>query len=198
VTERPVLVLASGSPRRRVLLREAGLCFEIQPADVDESPLPGEPPRAQALRLARSKAHAVARACGASRVVLGADTLVVLDGRVYGKPADAEQAISHLASLAGRTHRVITAVSLVRSDDLSTREVAVESQVRLRAASPQEIRSYVAGGEPLDKAGAYAVQGEGRRFVDGVLGSETNVIGLPMDETLALLREAGVVAEPCA
>lgn len=192
---RPGLVLASGSPRRRLLLREAGLIFAIRPAHVDESPLPREEPTAQAARLARRKALAVADRCGSAQVVLGADTLVVLDGRVYGKPATPAEAVSHLTRLLGRTHRVITAVALVRSNDKALREVQVESQVVLREATLEEIRAYVATGESLDKAGAYAVQGEGRRFVEKVIGSETNVIGLPMDETLALLREAGVVTE---
>jgi septum formation protein len=126
--------------------------------------------------------------------VIAADTLVVIDARVLGKPADARQAESHLASLCGRTHRVITAVAVVRADALQPREALVESEVALRAASAEEIRAYVATGEPLDKAGGYALQGEGRRFVERVIGSESNVIGLPLEETLELLRAEGVVA----
>ncbi|MGH0031377.1 MAG: Maf family protein [Myxococcota bacterium] len=187
------LVLASGSPRRRDLLGAAGIAFEIRPADVDESALPGEKPLEHAVRLARAKALAVAgRPDAGGRVVLGADTIVVLDDRVYGKPRDAAEAVSHLSALCGRTHRVITAVAVVRGDEV--REVAVESRVTLRDAPPDEIRAYAASGEPLDKAGAYALQGEGGRLVAAVEGSRTNVIGLPMDETLELLAHFGVTA----
>jgi septum formation protein len=188
------LLLASASPRRRELLRRAGVVFEIHPADVDERLRDGEAPRAYASRLAREKALAVAARSGAEppRYVLGADTVVVHAGRIYGKPADPEDAVRILGELLGHTHRVLTAVALARSDGASLREVCVESQVSLRAASVPEIRAYVAGGEPLDKAGAYALQGEGGRFVERVEGSRSNVIGLPLDETLALLREAGI------
>lgn len=192
----PDLVLASGSPRRSALLTAWGLRFRTQPADVDESPLPEESPAEMAARLARAKALAVAPHCGDEPcIVLAADTIVVLDGRVIGKPVDAREACAHLARLCGRTHRVITAVAVARSDTLALRETHVESFVSLREASEEEIRTYVASGEPLDKAGAYAVQGEGRRLLLGVRGSETNVIGLPEEETLALLRAEGITAE---
>jgi septum formation protein len=186
------LVLASSSPRRRSLLARAGLRFALAPADVDESPLPGESPEALTRRLAAQKARVAASAPGPARVVLGADTLVVLDGEVLGKPRDAEQAVSHLSRLMGRTHRVLTAVAVMRTDPPALRERLVESCVTLRPASAREIRAYVATGEPLDKAGAYALQGEGRRFVERIAGSESNVIGLPLEETLAALRELGV------
>jgi len=188
------LLLASASPRRRELLRRAGVDFEILPADVDERVREGETPLHYATRLAREKALAVASRSGAEppRYVLGADTVVVHADRIYGKPADPEDAVRILGELLGHTHRVLTAVALARSDGASLREVCVESRVSLRAASVPEIRAYVAGGEPLDKAGAYALQGEGARFVVGVEGSRSNVIGLPLDETLALLREAGI------
>jgi len=188
------LLLASASPRRRDLLGAAGVSFEVRPADVDESAHPGEAPELYASRLARAKAHEVAARCGAHapRWVLGADTVVVHAGRLYGKPSDPEDAARMLGELLGRTHRVLTAVALARSDGSALREVRVESQVTLRAASDPEIRAYVATGEPLDKAGAYALQGEGGRFVLRVEGSRSNVIGLPLDETLALLREVGL------
>jgi septum formation protein len=192
----PQLVLASASPRRREILSAAGLRFHVEPADLDEQALAGEAPAAHAARLARAKALAVARrhAGEPGCVVIGADMLVVIGARVLGKPADAREAESHLASLCGRTHRVITAVAVLRADSLRPREALVESEVALRAASADEIRAYVETGEPLDKAGAYALQGEGRRFVERVVGSESNVIGLPLAETLALLRAEGVVA----
>lgn len=191
----PTLVLASASPRRRALLERAGVAFAVRPADVDETARPGEDPAALAERLARAKALAVARALGPepARWVLGADTLVVRGAEVLGKPADDAEAMSHLTRLLGHTHRVITAVAVMRSDTLAGESLHVESAVRMRAASAREIREYVASGEPRDKAGGYAVQGGGRRFIEHIEGSESNVIGLPLDETLALLRAQGAL-----
>jgi septum formation protein len=191
------LVLGSGSPRRRELLARAGIACEVIPADVDEAARDAEPPATLALRLAREKAQAVARRVGVSprRFVLGADTIVVVDGDVLGKPTDPDDAVRLLSRLVGREHVVMTGVALVASDraeHAATQLVA--SRVAMRPASEGEIRRYVATGEPLDKAGAYAAQGEGRRFIDRIDGSETNVIGLPIEETLALLRESGVRA----
>jgi len=189
----PTLLLASASPRRRELLCRAGVTFEVCPADVDERVLAGEAPEPYAARLAREKALAIARRAGsASRFVLGADTVVVVGDRIYGKPADAEDAVRILCELRGLTHRVLTAVALARADGDLLRELRVESRVTLREASDPEIRAYVATGEPLDKAGAYALQGEGARLVLRVDGSRSNVIGLPLEETLALLREHGL------
>jgi septum formation protein len=188
------LVLASASPRRRELLARVGVRFEVTPADVPEQARPGEPPAEVARRLAREKARAVARRIGPAppRWVLGADTIVVIDGEVLGKPDDPEHALGLLQRLVGRRHRVVTGVALVASDTLEERDLVVESQVRMRAADEGELRAYVATGEPLDKAGAYAAQGAGRWLIEAIEGSETNVIGLPLDETLALLRAAGV------
>ena len=185
------LVLASASPRRRDLLTRAGVRFEVRPADIPEVQIAGESPSAFALRLARAKALAVAsRLEGSpSQPVLGADTIVVVDQDVLGKPRNRDHAEELLGRLVGREHRVLTAVAVVAGGRVF--DALVESMVRMRSATPEEIREYVAGGEPLDKAGAYALQGEGRRFVEQVTGSETNVIGLPIEETLALLREAG-------
>lgn len=188
------LVLASTSPRRRMLLDQAGITFDVHPPQVAETHRPSEAAPDLAARLAKEKAMAVAEQLGSAsqRVVLGADTIVVLDDDVLGKPRDATHAMRMLTRLCGRTHRVITAVAVARSDTLSLRELQVESWVAMRRADADEIRAYVATGEPLDKAGAYAVQGEGRRFVTHVEGSETNVIGLPVEETLALLRVEGI------
>jgi len=188
----PPVVLASASPRRSELLARAGVRFEVVPSSVEERRLPSEAPRDLALRLAREKALDVARRFPASprRLVLGADTIVVLEDSVLGKPADEEEAAQMLRRLAGRTHRVLTAVALVETDRLEPCSVCVESQVVMRAACEAELRAYVATGEPLDKAGAYAAQGEGRRFVERIQGSESNVIGLPIEETLALLHAA--------
>jgi septum formation protein len=186
------LVLASASPRRSDLLGRAGIAFEVIPADLDETALAGESARAQAERLAREKALAVAHGLDADRNarVLGSDTLVVLDGEALGKPRDAEHAVKLLSRLLGRSHVVVTGVALVDCRDRSVRSCTVESTVVMRSADESEVRRYVAGGEPMDKAGAYAAQGDGRRFVERIEGSETNVIGLPMDETLALLAES--------
>lgn len=199
------LILASASPRRRDLLRAARVPFEIRVAELDETPLAGESPEALVQRLARSKALAVASSLPKDTVrwILGADTIVVIDGKILGKPRDAEDANALLAQILGRTHRVLTGVALIASDAtaLSPDAIAariVESRVRMRHANSAEIRAYVATGEPLDKAGAYAVQGEGRKFVEAIEGSETNVIGLPMETTLAWLQEHGLARETTA
>jgi septum formation protein len=124
--------------------------------------------------------------------VLGADTIVVIDGEVLGKPDDEGHALALLRRLVGRRHLVVTGVALVTSDTLEERHAVVESSVSMRAAGERELRAYVATGESLDKAGAYAAQGVGRRLIEKIEGSESNVIGLPLEETLALLREAGI------
>lgn len=193
-------MLASGSPRRRDLLARAGVRFDVQPADVDESQHCGESPRALAVRLAREKARAVAARIGRDGrcVVLGADTIVVVDGDVLGKPDDAAHALALLRRIMGRRHRVLTGVALVLDDGALAGEFCVESEVVMHPAPDEALRRYVETGEPLDKAGAYAAQGEGRRLIERIEGSETNVIGLPMDETLALLAQAGVRPERAA
>jgi septum formation protein len=187
------LVLASASPRRREILEQAGIPHVVHPANIDETPRVDESPVGLSLRLAREKALTVAKRLGAEprRQVLGSDTIVVLDGVVLGKPADPEDAVRLLQQLAGRTHTVVTAVAVVDSASLEVRDLAVQSRVTLRAASEGEIRRYVATGEPLDKAGAYAIQGEGAQLVSRLEGSRSNVIGLPLEETLALLEQAG-------
>jgi len=187
------LILASGSPRRRELLSEAGVPHEVIPADIDEQIQPGESPREMTLRLAREKALAVAARIPEAppRHVLGSDTTVVLDGEIIGKPRDAEDAVSLLQRLTGRTHRVVTAVAIVETASGRVVDCAVESRVHMRSASEDALRDYVKTGEPLDKAGAYAIQGQGAWLVTGFEGSRTNIIGLPVEETLALLKRAG-------
>ncbi len=184
MSDAPALVLASASPRRRQLLASAGIVFEVRPADLDEAVLPGEPPRVYARRVAREKALAVPGAR-----VLAADTVVDLEDRVLGKPADPDEARAILGALAGRTHRVHTAVALRVGDRVHA--TLVSTAVRFRALTPAEIDAYVATGEPFDKAGAYGIQGHGGALVDLVRGSYTNVIGLPLRETLALLARWG-------
>ena len=182
------LVLASASPRRLDLLRLAGLEPVVSPADVDETPADGEDPVALVVRLARDKSCAIRPPSGAW--VLGADTTVVVDGQVLGKPTDAQDAVRMLGHLRGRTHRVSTAVA-VRRPDGGLIETVVTTEITMAPLSDAAIAAYVETGEPLDKAGAYGIQGRAAAFVSRVNGSWTNVVGLPLVETLDLLRDAG-------
>lgn len=186
------LFLASASPRRRDLLAQCGLLAErIAAPALDESRRPGEAPRDLVLRLAVAKARAGAAVLGARPgLVLGADTEVVLGDRVFGKPHDEPAGIEMLNALSGRGHEVLTAVALLDAGTgwLGTRLVA--SRVRFRVIGPDEARAYWASGEPADKAGGYAIQGRGGVFVERLEGSYTAVVGLPLFETLELLREA--------
>lgn len=190
------LVLASASPRRSQILSEAGVCFEVRPSKIEERRRAGESPVQLADRLAREKALDVAEALGSPPAipVLGADTIVVAGGDVLGKPRDEADAVELLSRLMGTKHRVITAIALAWSDGREILSEVVSSEVEMRSASHQELVDYVAVGESLDKAGAYALQGEGRRFVVGVTGSASNVIGLPLEETLALFARGGALA----
>ncbi len=188
----PRIVLASASPRRRDLLRGAGLNFEIEAANIDEAQFPDEDVEALVSRLARQKAEAVAsRYRDQDVLVIGADTVVALDSGVIGKPEDDEHAMEILTSLVGRVHRVVTGVAILEVGGLRPLERTVTSRVEMRDATGDELRAYIETGESRDKAGAYAIQGQGGALVTRVAGSESNVIGLPLDETLALLREAG-------
>jgi septum formation protein len=195
------LILASASPRRRDLLARLGLPFEACPSGIEEPLPPGMPAAALAAALARAKARAVAarvRASGESpAVVLGADTLVVVDGRPLGKPASRDEARAMLRALRDRGHEVVTGVALVSTADDQEAVEAVTSQVLMRAYGEAEIDAYVATGEPDDKAGAYAVQGVGGHLVARVLGCYTNVVGLPLGTTARLLRAFGLTpADP--
>ena len=212
-----MLVLASASPRRQELLRNAGISFTVQPADVDETPLAGEPPRDCAERLAREKALAVWRTRPQDRV-LGADTIVVVDETILGKPVDADDAARMLRLLSGRVHRVITGVCVVEA--VASRQLPVADQATPQAAqsrrnsyeisrtengelrtasettlvtmnelSDEEIRNYVATGEPMDKAGAYAIQGVASRWIPRIEGDYSNVVGLPVALVNRMLRE---------
>jgi septum formation protein len=185
----PRLVLASRSPRRRELLEQLGLALEVRPTDADETVLAGEAPRDYVLRVARDKARAAPGA-----VVLAADTAVVLGGEVLGKPADAGEARRMLERLSGTRHEVLTGVCVRRAAAAALAvelEVVVATTVRFARLSPAAIAWYVGTGEPLDKAGAYAIQGAGGAFVLEVSGSVSNVVGLPLAETADLLRRAG-------
>lgn len=182
------LLLASASPRRAEILETLGIPFDLAPTDVEETLQPGESGRDAALRLAREKAAAAA-ARHPGDWVLAADTLVLLDGELLGKPRDDSEAGEMLRRLAGREHRVVTAVRLARGSEPGS-DALEESRVRIAPLDEEEIRWYVATGEPRDKAGAYAVQGLGARFVESVEGSFTNVMGLPARSVYRLLRGA--------
>jgi len=173
------IILASSSPRRRELLDLAGIPHTVDPADVDESALPGEPPEQYAVRVALDKAKATA-ARHASGIVIGADTIVVVDQEILGKPAGPENAIRMLSLISGRTHKVLTGVALV---DAATgrEETFVEStDVKFSPLAAHMIDDYVSTGEPLDKAGAYGIQGRASVFVEGISGCFFNVVGLPL------------------
>ncbi len=191
----PRLILASASPRRRDILSAANLLFEVQPSTIEERTRVGEPPSDLAERLAREKAADVAGRLSSSPAipVLGADTIVVVDEDVLGKPRDTGHAVELLARLMGRRHRVMTGIALAWSDGREILSEVVTSEVEMRAASHDELVEYVAVGESLDKAGGYALQGAGRRFVVEVFGSSSNVIGLPLEETLALFERGGAL-----
>ena len=198
-----MLVLASASPRRQELLRNAGIEFTVQPAHVDESPLPGEGARECAERLAREKALKIWQT-HQLEVVLGADTVVVVDNENLGKPIDGDDAARMLRMLSGRTHQVITGVCMVRpivggpglvGDDQPPPETTTASEttlVTMSQISENEILDYVATGEPMDKAGAYAIQGRASRWIPRIEGDYSNVVGLPVALVYRMLQENGL------
>jgi septum formation protein len=181
----PRICLASASPRRRELLLQIGVPHIVKPAHIDEALRAGESARDYVVRLAREKALAV-RAQDATLPVLGADTAVVLQGAIFGKPSSRDDAIDMLMRLSGRAHEVLTAVALATSDTLAER-LSV-SRVTFRVLTPAECGAYWDTGEPRDKAGAYAIQGRGAAFVQSLEGSFSGVMGLPLFETAELLR----------
>jgi septum formation protein len=217
-----MLVLASASPRRQELLRNAGIPFIVEPAEVDETPHAGESPQDCAERLARDKALAVARTRPQDHI-LGADTVVAVDDVILGKPLDAEDAARMLRLLSGRTHTVITGVCLVsplanyestvsgrtqaasRSPRIQSRERGTENwDVRTASESTlvtmdpltqEDIRNYISTGEPMDKAGAYAIQGLASRWIPRIQGDYSNVVGLPVALVCSMLRQAGVLPQ---
>ena len=200
---RPI-ILASGSPRRRELLALSGLAFEVRPAAALEAPLPGEAPAAFAARMSRDKAQLAAGAAEPGALVIGADTIVVLDGEIIGKPRSARDAVEILRRLRGREHQVLTAITVIdtAAEPPAERTDLVTTPVPMRAYSDEEIEAYVATGNPLDKAGAYAIQYAGFQPVDleRFAGCFANVMGLPVCRLLRLLAARGVtpvnVTEP--
>lgn len=188
---RPVsIVLASASPRRRELLRQLGVTFSAVPADVDETVVAGEAPAEYVRRLARAKALAGFDRARKRLPSLGADTAVVLDGNILGKPASRAEARTMLQALSGRTHRVYSAVALATACGPVTDRLNVTA-VTFAGLPPSWIERYCAGDEPMDKAGAYAVQGAASRFIEHIEGSYSGVMGLPLFETAGLLESAG-------
>ncbi len=185
-----MLVLASASPRRQELLRNAVITFEVQPAHIPEDPLPGEGAKECVERLAREKALAVAR-LRPQDCVLGADTVVVVDGELLGKPSDAADAARMLRRLSGREHLVITGVCLVAGGQCSV--ASENTSVTMSEISEKEIADYIASGEPMDKAGAYGIQGIASRWIPRIDGDYSNVVGLPVALVWRMLRQAGVV-----
>ncbi|MHB8810402.1 MAG: Maf family protein [Desulfobulbaceae bacterium] len=186
------LILASSSPRRQQMLRTMGLDFTVAPAEVDETPLPGETPRAFAGRMAEAKARAVATS-HPDAWVLGADTVVTRDGLILGKPRDRADALAILRHLVGRTHQVLSAIclcSLAQGIELSEVDT---TGVTFMSAPDQLLKAYIATGEPLDKAGAYGIQGAGAFLVRRIEGSCANVIGLPIDRVITLLLQYRVI-----
>ncbi|HEX4823219.1 MAG TPA: nucleoside triphosphate pyrophosphatase [Candidatus Polarisedimenticolaceae bacterium] len=188
------LVLASASPRRRELLAVLGLRFDVRPADVDESPAPGERPEEHVVRLAAAKAAAVAHAVrlgGVDALVLAADTTVALAGEILGKPGGEDGALAMLRRLAGRTHEVLTACRVVRTDDGRTAAALAVTRVTFAPWDERRARWYVGTGEPMDKAGAYGIQGHGVFLAEGIDGSWSNVVGLPLETLPRLFEQVG-------
>jgi len=192
MTDVPCLCLASASPRRRELLAQLGIVHVVEPADIDERLRHGEAPEAYVLRMSQEKAGVIAADPRRSRglAVLGADTSVVLQGRVLGKPADAAQACEMLEGLSGRSHEVLSAVTLL--GPLGGASRLARTEVRFRRIGAAEAAAYWASGEPRDKAGGYAIQGRAAAFVESISGSYSGVVGLPLYETAALLAQAGL------
>jgi septum formation protein len=186
------LILASASPRRKELLKSIRVPFIVVPAEIDELLKDGEDPEAHVQRLAHEKAFEISKKYRQSWV-LGADTIVVIDGRILGKPSDEAEAVEMLSILSGRTHIVFTGYAIVNSGYPEMKIVAcARSEVFIRTLSKAEIQSYVLTGEPMDKAGAYAIQGVGAAIVERIYGSYTNVVGLPLCEVARDLKKRGI------
>lgn len=191
MTNQSTIILASASPRRSELLRAAGIDFTVRVADVDETPLPNEPPRDYVRRLARDKASAVAARVESGAAVLGADTSVIFGAEILGKPRDREDARQMIERLSGAWHEVITGVCLRQGGRVLTE--ADVTRVKFAPLSAAEIEWYVSTDEPNDKAGAYAIQGYGSRFIERIEGNYTNVVGLPVQMVYRMLHELALL-----
>jgi septum formation protein len=189
------LILASASPRRAEIMRSAGIAFNVLSSAVDETPMPGETPQDLAQRLAVAKAELVAARAVGPAIVIAADTVVVLEGEILGKPRTSEDARQMLEKLSGRTHTVLTGVALIRLPDAERREFMETTQVHFAAISNDEILRYLASGEPFDKAGSYAIQGLAGRYIPRIDGCYFNVVGLPLARLCKELAELGWTEE---
>ena len=182
-----MIILASQSPRRQELMKLTGLPFTVRVADVDETMDPALPVQQEVARDSRLKARTIAASAAPDDIVIAADTIVVIDGRELGKPHTQQDAFDMLSLLSGRTHEVVTVLSVCRGE--RTESEAVVTRVTFRALTDEEIRAYIATGEPMDKAGAYAIQGGAHGFVEALDGSYENVIGFPMEDVRELLEK---------
>jgi septum formation protein len=187
------IILPSSSPRRKELLEKLGLRFEVIPSLIDEIPLPDESPANFVLRASTEKALSVCRNLDSDSVVIGADTIVVIDGEILGKPKDEEEAITMLGKIAGKEHRVITGFSIVKPEAEILYRKFVESEVKIKTLAPWEIEGYIKTGEPMDKAGAYGAQGIGAFMIEEIHGSYTNIVGLPLAQVIEVLTRLGVL-----
>jgi septum formation protein len=185
------LILASASPRRAEILRNAGMAFSVLSSAVDETAIPGETPLELVRRLALAKAELVAARAVGPAIVIAADTIVALENAILGKPRTSDDARQMLDKLSGRTHSVVTGVALIRLPDAERREFIETTQVHFASVSQDEIAKYLASGEPFDKAGAYAIQGLGGRFIPRIDGCYFNVVGLPLARLCKELAELG-------
>jgi septum formation protein len=184
------LILASGSPRRKLLLEQLAIIFEVEPPDVDESLVIGEAPEIYVTRLSEKKAQTIARKHDDEAVILAADTSVVLHGNIMGKPESKEHGLQMLNELSGTRHDVLTGVSICNGSRIET--LCVKTEVTFRHLGEKEIAWYWETGEPHDKAGSYGLQGAGAAFVETLTGSYSNVIGLPLSETVSMLRDFSI------
>jgi septum formation protein len=189
------LILASASARRAEILQSAGIAFNVLSSAVDETPMPGEAPQELVQRLALAKSELVAARAVGPAIVIAADTVVVLEGEILGKPRTSEDARQMLEKLSGRTHTVLTGVALIRLPDAARREFMEATQVHFAAISNDEILKYLASGEPFDKAGSYAIQGLAGRYIPRIDGCYFNVVGLPLARLCKELAELGWTEE---
>jgi septum formation protein len=187
----PKLILASASARRAEILRDAGISFSVMSSAVDETPIPGESAHDLVQRLAEAKAELVAARAVGPAIVIAADTVVLLEGHVLGKPRTSDDARNMLEKLSGRTHSVVTGVTLIRLPDAERRSFVEITQVHFAGVSPEELTRYLSTEEPFDKAGAYAIQGRAGRYIPRIEGCYFNVVGLPLSRLCHALGELG-------
>lgn len=187
------LILASSSPRRYELLKQLGLDFEVIPSEVEEDPLPGESPRDHVIRLAEAKALDVGKRFPGTWVI-GADTIVYVDGILLGKPKTREEASKMLQLLSGKEHRVLTGISVRHLNRGKGESEAVETAVKVKSLTTDEMNWYISTGEPFDKAGGYGIQGIGSFMIESIKGSYTNVVGLPLCELMQMLVRLGALS----